>query len=257
MDEVAELTFDFAYQSGFRKKASVILRLFLRMPRPVLAFVQFPKTILYFKMTFIAKPISLILLCFLCTKCISQDHYFLKVHFMYGSKPSKKYKHEEPKYFGGILGGHVGIECDSNKVVNFLKTEKFHWFAHNNEKHSMYAIHSVDNFYRILSREPDDTKKRIVYVPITAEQKQRFDSITTAYLKQTPYDYAFFGMRCSAAAYDILGQLGIMPAYSYSKTYRKIFYPKKLRKRLSDMAVVNGWKIEDHPGTIRRKWEKD
>ena len=176
---------------------------------------------------------------------------------MYGSKPAKKYKHEEPKYFGGILGGHVGIEADSDHVVNFLKEDKFHWFTHNDNKHSTYTVHSVDNFYRVLSPDPDEAKKRIIYIPVTAEQKQRFDSIASNYLKETPYDYAFFGMRCSAAAYDLLSQIGILPRYTIHKTSRKIFYPKKLRKRLSEKAVENSWRIEDHAGTVKRKWEND
>jgi len=83
------------------------------------------------------------------------------------------------------------------------------------------------------------------------------NSNLTAYLKQTPYDYALFGMRCGAATYEILGQLNILPAYSYRKTYKKIFYPKKLRKRLFKKANNNSWTIERRAGSGKRKWEKD
>ncbi len=187
----------------------------------------------------------------------SQDRAYLKVHFLYGSKPLKKYKATEQKWFGGVLGGHVGIEADSNKIINFLPNGKFHWFAKKANRHSTYAIHDVDNFYAILGGNADSVKKAIVYIPVTALQKQKFDSITINYLRQTPYDYALFGMRCGAAAYDILGQLNILPNYSYGKTYKKIFYPKKLRKRLFKKAKENGWKIFRQEGSVRRKWEKD
>ena len=181
----------------------------------------------------------------------------MKVHFLYGSKPLKKYKDTEQKWFGGILGGHVGIEGDSDKVVNFLRNGKFHWFAKHNNKHSTYAEHSGRDFCCILARNPDSVKKAIVFIPVTMRQKQLFDSISAAYVKETPYDYAFFGMRCGAAAYDILSAIGILPDYSYSKTYRKIFYPKKLRKRLFRKAAENNWTIVRQTGSDRRKWEQD
>jgi hypothetical protein len=155
------------------------------------------------------------------------------------------------------LGGHVGIEGDSNKIVNFLPSGEFHWFAKKNNRHSRYAVHAADNFYAIFGGNPDSVKKAVVYIPVTIQQRQKFDSLTTAYLKQTPYDYAFFGMRCGAATHDILGQLNILPNYSYSKTYKKIFYPKKLRKRLFKKATANGWTIIRQNGSTKRKWEKD
>ena len=198
-----------------------------------------------------------ILLCFISVLCHSQDTVYLKVHFLYGSKPLKKYKDTEQKWFGGMLGGHVGIEGDSDKIVNFLPNGKFHLLAKKDNMHSTYAVHSTSNFYAILGGNPDSVKKAIVYIPVTARQKQRFDSIATAYLQHTPYDYALAGMRCGAAAYDILGQLEILPRYSYGKTYRKIFYPKKLRKRLFKKATSNNWTIVRQDGSYKRKWEQD
>ncbi len=99
----------------------------------------------------------------------------------------------------------------------------------------------------------DSVKKAIVYIPVSSQQKQQFDSIVAVYLTQTPYDYAFIGMRCAAATYDILGQLDILPNYSYSKTYTKIFYPEKLRTRLFEKAIENGWTIIRQDGSTKRK----
>jgi hypothetical protein len=203
------------------------------------------------------RQILIIFFCCICFGAHAQDTTYLKVHFLYGSKPLKKYKSTEKKWFGGMLGGHVGIECDSNKIVSFTPKGKFHWFTKKENRHSTFAVHSDYQFYALFGGSPDSKKKAIVYIPITSQQKQLFDSITTAYLKQTPYDYAFFGMRCGAAAYDILGQLSILPNYGYPKTYKKIFYPKKLRKRLLKKAVEKGWTVTRQVGTIKRKWERD
>ena len=203
--------------------------------------------------------ILLLVFCFCFSFChaFAQDSFYLKVHFLYGSKPLKKYKATESKWFGGMLGGHVGIESDSGKILNFIPKGEFHWFAKNDKPHSAYAEHGAGGFYSILGGNADSAKKAVVIIPISFQQKQRFDSISNAYLKQTPYDYAFFGMRCGAAAYEILGQLDILPSYSYSKTYKKIFYPKKLRKRLFKKAKENGWTILKEEGSPKRKWEQD
>ena len=206
---------------------------------------------------FNVRLITTIFFCLIYLLSYSQDTLYLKVHFLYGSKPLKKYKDTEQKWFGGILGGHVGIEGDSDRIVNFLPSGKFHWFAKMGNRHSTYAVHSAGNFYAILGGNPDSVKKAIVYIPVTRQQKEKFDSVTNAFLKQTPYDYALFGMRCGAAAYDILGQLNIMTNYSYGKTYKKIFYPKKLRKRLFKKAIENGWTIVRQEGSSKRKWEQD
>jgi hypothetical protein len=182
---------------------------------------------------------------------------YIKVHFLYGSKPLPQYKDSERKWFGGVLGGHVGIEGDSGRILNFRHQGSFHVFANKNNRHSLYEEHSFKGFYSIFGGSADSTKKVIVTIPVTAEQKQLFDSLSASYLKETPYDYALMGMRCGAATYEILGQLGIMPEYSYRKTYMKIFYPQRLRRRLLEKAEKNNWIIERFDGSTRRKWEKD
>jgi hypothetical protein len=195
--------------------------------------------------------------CLISFLSYSQDTTFIKVHFLYGSKPLKKYKDTEQKWFGGILGGHVGVEGDSGKIINFLPKGKFHIFAKKENKHSTYAVHSTENFYSILGGNGDSVKMAVVYIPVSSKTKQIFDSLTKVYLNETPYDYAFVGMRCGGAAYDILGKIGIVQNYSYSKTYKKIFYPKKLRKRLFAKAKENGWKVFTQNGSVKRKWERD
>jgi len=203
------------------------------------------------------KQFILVLTVFISLCARSQDSLYLKVHFLYGSKPLKKYKSTEAKWFGGVLGGHAGIESDSNKILSFSPSGKFHWIAKDKERHSRYSIKSEKEFYAILGGHPDSVKKAVVYIPITLQQKKIFDSVSRCYLKETPYDYAFIGMRCGAATYEILSQLGIARGYSNGTVSRKVFYPKKLRKPLLKEAELNGWKVERQNGSIKRKWEKE
>ena len=123
--------------------------------------------------------------------------------------------------------------------------------------HGNFQIHSVDDFYAILGGAPDSVKKAVVFIPVTKQQKQKLENIVATYLKQAPYDYAFLGMRCGAATYEILGQLGILDSYSLKKTSKKIFYPMLLRKRLFAKSKINNWTIERQEGSLKRKWEQD
>ena len=67
------------------------------------------------------KNIFILSLLLLCTaQLFAQDSTMLKVHFLYGSKPKKAFKHMQKKWFGGLIGGHAGIECGDGKILHFL-----------------------------------------------------------------------------------------------------------------------------------------
>src|ERR1700741_2237387 len=92
-----------------------------------------------FKTVSISILVSFLFLSF--EPAIANDSTIIKVHFLYGSKPAKQYKDSESKWFGGKLGGHVGIEVDSNRILNFIPQGEFHWFEKKKDPHSRYAIH--------------------------------------------------------------------------------------------------------------------
>src|SRR5690606_27849943 len=77
------------------------------------------------------------------------------------------------------------------------------------------------------------------------------------YLNQTPFDYALFGMRCASTAHDLLAQTGIFKTRNKSGYILKTFYPRKLRKRLLDLAFEEKYEITYQVGRKERKWEKD
>jgi hypothetical protein len=180
----------------------------------------------------------------------------IKLHFIYGSRPLKKYNDTEKKWFGGILGGHVGIEGDSGTFYSFEIIGKNKIF-NGKKNNSAYKIETADEFWSVMKTKEDSIKKTTVVLPVTSQQKQKFDSITSAYAKEVPYCYAVFGMRCGASTYEILAQMGILPQYSHFKTYMKIFYPRRLRKRLLAKAEQNNWNVIRKEGTPKRKWERD
>src|SRR5690349_15487231 len=88
----------------------------------------------------------------------AQDSTFIRVHFLFGSRPARNFRHEEARYFGGVLGGHVGIEGDSNQVLNFVPSGKLHIIAKKKDRHSRYTIHSKEHFDEIFDTRHDSVK---------------------------------------------------------------------------------------------------
>jgi hypothetical protein len=183
---------------------------------------------------------------------------YIKVHFLYGSKPLKAFKKTEPRWFGGILGGHTGIESTENQVLSFIPHGRFHLVSTRSNRHSRYIVDSLHTFYsRLGGQHPDSAKKVIIVIPVSMQQKHMFDSIAAVYLQATPYDYALIGMRCGAATYEILAQLGIVNPLPQVRNIIAVPYPKKLRRQLLKKAQENGWTIIRKKGTSKRKWETD
>jgi len=188
---------------------------------------------------------------------LQSDSVIIRVHFLHGSKPKRQFRHEEDRWFGGILGGHAGIEINPNKIFNFQPKSRPHLFSKRNIINSKFSIHDSISFYEILGGKFDSVKKTIISIKISAKQKTILDSIVTAYTKRCPYDYAFFGMRCGAAAYDVLAQTGVVRKLPFKKTWRRTFYPRKLRRLLEYGNIKGVVSIRKVQGSNKRKWEKD
>lgn len=197
----------------------------------------------------------IIYLCFLLffAHCFyASDSLFLKVHFVHGSKPKKAFKHTEPKLFGGIHGGHVFVEVN-NKIISFGTNKgQWHIFPH---KSKCAGIFRVD---KNLAWHGDTARKKIttIIIPITEAQLNKFKETEEIYFEKTPYDYAFFGMRCAAGAYDLLCKAEVCKYTSRFKIISKNFYPKRLRKKLLKRAKKEHWQVIRQEGRVTRKWEK-
>jgi hypothetical protein len=198
----------------------------------------------------------LVFIVFICItsffKAQTDSSHILKVHFLYGSKPKWKYRDTEKKYFGGLHGGHVSLELDGVDY-GFEPSKGFHIFAHKKNFKSDYADKAPQTRYRYAK----DTKLTTFYIPLTDKEYKDIYDIVLNYCSVTPYDYAFFGMRCAASAQDILGQVGIL---KYRKRFYNIvttFYPKMLRKRFFKLAKKRNWTVTKQEGRPTRKWEKD
>ncbi len=155
-------------------------------------------------------------------------------------------------YFGGIHGGHVSIEIDSIDY-GFSPSGKVHLIARR-KKHSQFTGKHTHN----QPPYPKGYKVVSFLIPLSEVQYDQINRIQKDYCSKPPYDYAFFGMRCSASAEDILGQIGILKKKTrHKQIIRKNFYPKKLRKRMFKLAEEKKYTVIKQDGRPTRKWERD
>lgn len=200
----------------------------------------------------------LLFCCCLSLPALAADSTKIKVMFLYGSKPAPPYKKTEPKWFGGIPGGHVGILVGQDSVLSFMPQGQLHLIDKGANRHSRFGIHSEHAFWGVMGYPGEEVKKMTIEIPVADWQKQRLDSLTSAYLRETPYDYAVIGMRCGSAAHEILARIGVVePEYAGKNSKIDVFYPKILRTSLLRYAEKNNWTVWEDPGTERRTWESD
>jgi hypothetical protein len=193
-----------------------------------------------------------ILLFFLFNLSYGQNPHTIKVFFLYGSKPSHGYRHTESHYFGGLHGGHVSIGIDSFNI-GFHHVKGLHLFSLKKHLSGIYQCKRLSDF----TNDTSTNKYATFEVPLTDEQYNKLNLIFSNYMAKTPYDYAFFGMRCAAAAYDVLSQIGLFKEKSRIRTISSNFYPKRLRKKMFKLAQEKQLKINTHPGRNTRVWESD
>lgn len=176
----------------------------------------------------------------------------IKVCFLYGSKPARKCKTTEVRFFGGLHGGHVSIQYRDTDYGFEPTCSPVHVFP-KRQRQSAFVTRELNR----QARYSPDSKTVTFLIPVSAPQLATLDSIHKAYCAIAPYDYAFFGMRCAAATQDILASAGIIERRNRFATIFTAFYPKRLRLRLFRLAKKEGYALIRTNGKASRKWEND
>jgi hypothetical protein len=197
--------------------------------------------------------VSLFFFFYMAFASIAGDSLFFKLHFIYGSKPKPGFKAVEKTYFGGIHGGHVYMEAGGH-IFSFGPDQgKWHVLPHRKKIYGKYRIDSN----LVWCGDTGKLKITTITIPISRQQLAQVQHLEKGYLQSAPYDYAFVGMRCAAAAYDVLSQIGICKKRSRAGIITENFYPKRLRIKLLKRARREHWRVEQQAGRSTRKWEKD
>ena len=198
---------------------------------------------------------QLIQLFFLLTFSMAANNAFsqdtVSVYFIYGSKPISK---TESKWFGGKMGGHVGLGFSKDSVFHFNPNGKVGAFG--NKKQPGRWIQSTESEF-LCTFGCDSNQILIVKIPISSEDRIAIRNKALQFIEQSPYPYAFFGMRCTSSCYHLLSQTQLFKTKSKSRMILNYFIPRKLRKELLKKAKKNGWKTTMRKGRSSRKWDHD
>jgi hypothetical protein len=172
------------------------------------------------------------------------------VHFIHGSIVQANCIYARPR-LGGLLGGHVELEV-SEKVYGFRqKTFPIHIFSKDNAPNSVFEVWTKMAWLKRTQYE----KMTAVVLPINAEQKRVLQTILDNYLQKTPYDYAFFGKRCTSSTVEILTQARILPPLSNFDIMTAYLSPHPLRYTLVRLAEAKNYRILFQKGVDCRFWE--
>ncbi len=192
---------------------------------------------------------SILLLIFSISHANDTLQFQIKINFLYGSKPAKGFKQSESKLFGGLKGGHVNIEA-GGRVLDFRPGNN-PLFPQNRKPTGGYKL--SETAYK--NKEKD--KWTTVIVSVNEDQFIKLQKLFDSFSVKTPYDYSVFGMRCAAASYDVLSEIGLFKKISANKNIAEHFYPKLLRKKILKWAEQKSFTILNNEGRPSRKWESD
>ena len=203
--------------------------------------------------------------------------YSIRILCLYGSVPAKGYWDVEPfhgphnmiNWVAKLHGGHIGIEYAPDKVLSFSPVSygglaaSGHFLPHLKQRNfnSCFRTVTVTRMWNCLGNRYDnfDSLRRAVFViPVTAAQRKSLDSLVKGYCAKTPYDYAFFGMRCASSSYDVLQTAGILP--KQDMTWYSVFTTQQFRYLLYLEYLKHkdqGWELQTWKGSASRKWEMD
>lgn len=173
----------------------------------------------------------------------------IAIHFIHGSIPEENCSYNKNR-LGGYLGGHVEIEVDSivygflydSLPMDYLPKEAF------NSKFEKRGHFNWKNYTK-------NDKITTVFIPITIGQKENLKTLLYNYIKTPPYDYAFFGQRCTSSTAKILSDSKIINEFTNFESVIAFFYPRSFRNTLVSYARINNLKVDLKIGIDCHRWE--
>lgn len=171
------------------------------------------------------------------------------VHFIHGSvkKDSCSYNVER---LGGFLGGHVELEINQNVFGFLFKTKKIRIVPKEKYNSKVEMLH-VD----LWKKKSKHDKITSIYIPISLNQKYELLSLLNNYMNETPFDYAFFGHRCTSFIAQLLSKAKVFNKFSEEEAIVAFFYPRSLRRTLEKYAQLNNLTVLKKSGIDCQNWE--
>lgn len=172
------------------------------------------------------------------------------LHFTHGSTVNKGCEFAKPT-LGGYLGGHVEVEIDSFFYGHTLIDYPVHIFADDAQKNGRFEILTMEEW----DAETEGDMITSIIIPVNHQQEEKLDSLIAAYKNNAPYDYAFFGQRCTSFSALFLSKAGIINELSEFEAVSAFFYPRPLRFSMLEYAAYNQLTVVKKAGSDCRNWE--
>ncbi len=176
----------------------------------------------------------------------------IAVHFLYGSVPANGYKETEPKLFGGKKGGHVSLQL-GDSIIGFQPKGSCHIIPKSQNPNGYFRADKLANW----QQDTAGAKHVSIIIPLSDEQYVQLKNKLDSHLQKTPYDYAVFGMRCAAATYDALEDIGIVKEKGKTAKWTNYFYPQLLRRKMLKLAAERNYTVVKQAGRKSRIWEME
>ena len=172
------------------------------------------------------------------------------VHFIHGSKRIEEDCDYKKERLGGYLGGHVEIEVAAHVYgfsydslpINYFPRSKFN---------SKYEKRTKEKWLKHTKYD----KVTSLHIPVNTAQKQNLIKIVTSHHKNPPYDYSFWGQRCTSSAAIVLSDAKIIGKLNNTTSIISFYYPKLLRRTLLKLALKNDYLVKRKPGIDCYNWE--
>lgn len=189
---------------------------------------------------------------FISAKYFRNSQQYILVHFVHGSVPLPDCSDQRIRV-GGRWGGHVEIQVD-NQVFGFKYNKSdIHWMPRRRPGGFNSEFTAIP-----LEQWSEDTKLDKITsfrIPVTKDTKEQIKEIYRQYHQALPYDYAFFGMRCTSSVYEVLAQIEVFPSKGKLACIVNNFYPRQLRERMIQWAENNNLEILRKKGIDCRIWD--
>ncbi len=174
------------------------------------------------------------------------------VHFTHGSTVNEGCKYSKPTP-GGYMGGHVEVEIDSFFYGHTVIEFPIRVFAYDAVKNGRFEILTMEEW----QAETEGDMLTSIVIPVDRAQEEKLDSLITAYKNETPYDYAFFGQRCTSFSALFLSKAGVLNDLSELEAVSAFFYPRVFRTTMLEYANRNDLTVISKTGAACRNWEGD
>ncbi len=181
----------------------------------------------------------------------------ITIHCIHGSLWRKWWETDPRPRTGGLLGGHVVIEC-GDTICHFDNKNMPISIFYSSRPSNSFVICETVGHWRNRTKNDEITSYNISVTETEYEQMQKIIDQFKAGISPVPYNYSFFGYRCYAFVYDTISRVNVVSNTSKVVIGLYGFVPPLARIVLVQCLKKSHrkYKIVRQRGEATRIWER-